>query len=293
LRVKPLLRCLRAGLTACSRSEDEHLAASDTRTLAGRRIVITRAPEQSVELAQTLRGLGAEVLSLPMVHFTGPPQSSELDAAIEALEEFDWLLFTSANAVRFFLARCRQLERWPPATLRLAVVGPATRDALETEGLLAAVAPREFRGEALAAELAGEVAGRRVLLPRSDQAGDELPRLLHAAGAFVTEVVAYSTEPPDSLDFAALEMLRRGDADAITFFSPSAFRHFVESFGPDALRRLTARVALAAVGPVTAAAIREAGLPVAVEAAQATTPALVEALERHFHLPAAGKAPRK
>jgi uroporphyrinogen III methyltransferase/synthase len=269
------------------------LAGHDTRALAGRRIVITRAPEQSAELAQKLRELGAEVLSLPMVRFTGPAQTAEMDGAIAALEEFDWLLLTSANAVRFFLARCRQIERWPPPTLRLAVVGPATRDALESEGLQAAVAPRQFRGEALAAELGSEVAGRRVLLPRSDQAGDELPRLLRAAGAFVTEVVAYSTEPPGSLDSATLEVLRRGDVDAVTFFSPSAFRHFAELFGRDALRRLTARVALAAVGPATASAIREAGLPVAVEAAEATAPALVEALDRHFHLPAAGKGPEK
>ena len=265
------------------------MATNDTRTLAGRRIVVTRAPEQSAELVRALEELGAEVLLLPMVRFTGPPESFELDRAIGALEEFDWLVFTSANAVRFFLARCRELGRWPQAPLRLAVVGPATRDALEAEGLQAAVAPREFRGQALAAEIGGEVAGRRILLPRSDQAGGELPELLRAAGALVTGVVAYATAPPDSLDAPALEALVRGQADALAFFSPSAFRHFAESFGRDALRRLTARVALAAVGPVTAAAIRQAGLPVAVEAADATTPALVAALERHFHLPAAGK----
>jgi len=88
------------------------VAPPDIKTLAGRRIIVTRAPEQSLELARKLEELGAEVLLLPMVRFTGPPQTSELDQAIRVLDEFDWLLFTSANAVRFFLARCRELQRW-------------------------------------------------------------------------------------------------------------------------------------------------------------------------------------
>jgi len=266
------------------------VAAPDMKTLAGRRIIVTRAPEQSLELARKLEELGAEVLSLPMVRFTEPAQTAELDQAIVVLEQFDWLVFTSANAVRFFLARCRQLQRWPQPPLRIAVVGPATQDALEAEGLRPAIAPRDFSGAALAAEIDAEVAGRRILLPRSDQAGGELPRLLRAAGARVTDVVAYSTAQPDAAAGGpVLEALLRGQADALTFFSPSAFRHFADSFGREALLRLSSRVALAAVGPVTAEAIREAGLPVAVEAAQATSAALVAALERHFQLPAAGK----
>jgi uroporphyrinogen III methyltransferase/synthase len=276
---------------ACWRSGVKAVALRENGPLAGRRIVVTRSPQQSAELARKLEELGAEVLVLPMVQFTGPPaeHAAKLDEAIGALTEFDWLLFTSANAVRFFLARCRALQTWPPDLLRIAVVGPATRDALEEEGLRAAIAPHEFRAQALAEEMAVEAAGRRILMPRSDQAGDELPRLLRAAGAIVTDVVAYSNARPDDLGGPAFDALVRGEVDAITFFSPSAFRHFAGSFGNEALRRLSSRAALAAVGPVTAEAIRQAGLPVAVEAAQATTGALVAALERHFQMPAAGK----
>jgi uroporphyrinogen III methyltransferase/synthase len=253
--------------------------------------VVTRSPEQASALAQKLEELGAEVLLLPMVQFTEPPaaQLADLDEAIRALAAFDWLLFTSANAVRFFLARCRALGCWPQEPLRVAVVGPATQDALEAEGLQAAIAPREFRAQALAAEIAAEVAGRRILVPRSDQAGEELPDLLRAAGAIVTDVVAYANARPEEISGPAFEALLRGEADAITFFSPSAFRHFSSLLGSKALRRLTARVALAAVGPATAEAIRQAGLPVAVQAAQATAGSLVAALERHFQMPAAGK----
>jgi uroporphyrinogen III methyltransferase/synthase len=271
------------------------VALPENGPLAGRRIVVTRSPQQSAELARQLEALGAEVLLLPMVQFTDPPaeQAETLDEAIRALAEFDWLLFTSANAVRFFLARCRSLDAWPSDLLRIAVVGPATRDALEEEGLRAAIAPHEFRAAALAEEIAVEVVGRSILMPRSDQAGDELPRLLRAAGAIVTDVVAYSNAQPADLAGPAFDALVHGDADAITFFSPSAFRHFAGLFGNESLRRLSARVALAAVGPVTAEAIRQAGLPVAVEAAQATTGALVAALERHFQMPAGGTGRRR
>ena len=126
-------------------------------------------------------------------------------------------------------------------------------------------------------------------MPRSDQAGDELPELLREAGASVTDVVAYSNVQPDQLAGPAFDALLRGEADAVTFFSPSAFRHFASLFGRDALRRLAARVALAAVGPVTAEAIRQAGFSVAVQAPQATSGSLAAALERYFQAVAAGK----
>ena len=146
-----------------------------------------------------------------------------------------------------------------------------------------------FAAQALAVEIAAEVAGRRILMPRSDQAGDELPVLLREAGAMVTDVVAYCNVQPDELAGPVFEALLRGEADAVTFFSPSAFRHFAGLFGREPLRRLCSRVALAAVGPVTAEAIRQAGLPVAVEAPQATTGSLAAALEEYFQVASARK----
>jgi uroporphyrinogen-III synthase len=251
------------------------------KSLAGRRIVVTRSPLQSEELARRLEDLGAEVILLPMVQFNKLADTTELDEAIANLPEFDWLLFTSANAVRFFLSRCRELGCWPDSSLRIAVVGPATRDALHEEGLVASLAPREFRAAELASEIEPEIEGKHILLPRSDQAGEELPKHLRAAGAIVSDVIAYTNSPGDLPSGLGFESLLRGEADAVTFFSPSAFRHFANLLG-DGLRRLNARVALAAVGPVTAAAIRDAGLRVTIEAGQATTGALVAALERYF-----------
>jgi uroporphyrinogen-III synthase len=259
------------------------LTRAEGKPLAGRRVVVTRAPEQSEELLGLLRDAGAEALSLPMVRFVDPADTAELDRAIGALGSFDWLVLTSANAVQFFLARCRQLGCWPgDEKPKIAAVGPATGKVLEMEGLRTALMPRSFNGAALAHELGAELSGRRVLLPRSDRADAELPTMLRAAGAEVTEVVAYCTVAAESHDASLLQKICQGEVDAVIFFSPSAVREFVRVVGAEAFRRIDERGTLAAVGSVTASAIREAGARAAVEAPKATAASLVQALERHF-----------
>ena len=147
-----------------------------SRTLEGKRIVVTRASAQSKQLRQRLEELGAEVIMLPLVRFLEPENTHELDRAIRSLEGFDWLIFTSANAVTFFLGRCRTLGYRPTVKAKkIAAVGSATRLALEKEGFEVSFVPAEFSGAGLAGELGGAVAGMRVLLPRSDRAGEELP----------------------------------------------------------------------------------------------------------------------
>jgi uroporphyrinogen III methyltransferase / synthase len=263
---------------------------SPGRALSGKRIVVTRATEQAGELARLLAGSGAEVVLAPMVRFVEAEDTSGLDHAIARFKEFDWLLFTSANAVRFFLNRCRAVGYWPlPAGPRIAAVGPATRAAVEAEGLQTSLTPRESSGAALAAEFGAEWKDKQVLVPRSDLAGTELPDRLRGAGAAVTAVIAYRTADPEALDPAQVALLRQGPADAITFFSPSAFRNFAGVVGDEALCRMCARVAFAAVGPTTAAAIRGAGVPVAVEALEATAASLVTELDRYF----AGRSAQK
>jgi len=258
------------------------------RALAGRRIVITRAPQQSEQLNRRLTAMGANVVSMPMVRFVDPVDAVPFDAAIETLAAFDWVLFTSANSVHFFVSRCRALGRWPiPPGLHVAAVGPATQSSLEAAGLHVEFVPRRFSGADLAAELAPKLAGKRVLLPRGDRASPELPDHLRNAGAVVTDVVAYRTVEPDSLnakplDPKALNMIRAGESDAVVFFSPSAFHNFARVLGRDALSGLAEKLTLAAVGPVTAAAIRDSGLQVAVEAAEATSESLISALDDYF-----------
>jgi len=271
------------------------LASTEQAPLGGKRIVITRAPEQAGELSGELERLGAEVLSLPAVTFADPADLTPLDEAIHALRSFDWVVFTSQNAVRFFLKRCRRLGQMPqrdgaPAA---AAVGPATAEAARKESLQLDFVAREFRGIALAEELRAQVAGKRVLLPRSDRAAADLPAALRSSGAEVVEVVAYCTSAPESFDRGVTQAIRRGAVDVVSFLSPSAFHNLAEGIGLETLRKVAGRVALAAIGPVTASTIREAGLTVDIETTESTAASLVAAMTRYFaqRLPSGVKLP--
>ncbi len=259
-------------------------AIDASKPLEGRRIVVTRAVEQSRALAAQLTELGATVIAVPTIAFADPLDSGPLDAAIAEFSSFHWLLFTSANAAHFFARRCRARGVEPKEAqsgtmpVFVAAVGPATSEAAAAEGFMVGHMAEEFQGVELAHELSGEVFGKKVLLPRSDQASDELPAALRQAGAYVTDVITYRTVACDSASPEGVSAIRNGIADVVSFFSASAFRSLAERIGIDALRR----VRIAAIGPVTAAAIREAGLPIAIEAPQATSESFVAALVDYF-----------
>lgn len=264
--------------------------ASAAKPLAGRRVVVTRAPEQAGELLAALEALGAEVLLLPTVEFAPPEDCTPLDRALAQLPNFDWILWTSQNAVRFFASRLRASGRPESAGANFAkvpaaAVGPATAEAAVGEGFRVDYVAKNRTGEALARELAGELPGRRVLLPRSDRADDRLPAALRAAGADVTEVVAYRTAAPNSLDPRVLEGVRGGEVDAIVFASPSAFHNLCRWIPAKELAALSPRVRFAVIGATTSKALREAGVPVEIEARDASAPALANAIASHYQRP--------
>jgi uroporphyrinogen-III synthase len=260
--------------------------------LSGKRIVVTRTLEQARELKARLEELGATVLLLPAVSFSETAGTPEMDRAIASLANYDWVLFTSANAVRFFASHCRKasVDLGEGRGLRCAAVGPATATAAAAEGFTVAYVAREFLGTALAQELGAALAGKRVLLPRSDRAGRALPEALKSVGADVTEIVTYHTGGVGVVDPGVLEAVREARADVITFFSPSAVESLGEELGAEVLSRVGSRAALAAVGPVTAAALRNAGLPVAIEAQMATAESMATAIVKYFEVRTASQA---
>jgi uroporphyrinogen III methyltransferase/synthase len=261
------------------------VAEAFPKTLAGKRIVITRSAAQSEVLAQELSARGAIPVVIPLVSFADPDDFGPLDAAISEIQRFDWMIFTSAQAVRAVVKRTEWLQRsliHAGDEPRIASVGPVTADAVRKAGLPVEYIAETHTGTALAEELGSRLQGAKVFLPRSDRANPDLPPALKRHGALVTEVIAYRTLRPTEVDQEKLRQIAEGAADAVLFFSPSAVQHFAELVGSEQLRALQDRLAITAVGPVTANALRQVGVEHRVLAGDTTTAAVVEALEEHF-----------
>jgi uroporphyrinogen-III synthase len=255
--------------------------------LAGKRIVITRAPEQAVELRQALESLGAEVLLMPTVAFAPPEDLRALDEALSNFSGFDAILFLSKNAVRYIFERCDELgimSRLDSPQRLVAAVGAGTAEAATSRGLQVDYIAKSQGGEALVRELGDRVAGRRVFLPRSDRGDARLSQALREAGAHVTEVIAYRTAAPEATDAGLLARVRRAEADAVVFASPSAFANFSDSVGDDDLAQLSTRMQFAAIGPTTSRAMRDAGVHVAIEASEPSAAGLAGAIAEYYQL---------
>jgi uroporphyrinogen-III synthase len=251
------------------------------KTLAGKRIVVTRAPEQAGELVRTLEHLGAEVTLVPAVAFEPVEDFGPLDRALQELSGFDWVLFTSGNAVRFAALRLKQLGL-PPAARRIAVVGPATAEAARQQGFLVSYIATQHTAHSLANEVRDQVAGRSVFLPRSDRSDPQWIHELERVGAGVTDVIAYRTVPPPAPPAATLNLIRNAAFDVAIFASPSAFHNFDALLGPGSLAKLAGLTHFAAIGPTTAKAMRDAGVRVHIEADETSSTGLADAIVKYF-----------
>ena len=254
-------------------------------SLAGKLVVVTRAPEQAGELIRELERLGAEVLILPTVSFAPPSDWQPVDSALRAIDEFDWILLTSQNAVRFLAQRVRELKLDPKVVETepsIAAIGSATAQAAMESGFRVDYTATVHSGEGLARELQASLKNSRVLLPRSDRADDRLPNLLREAGAQVTEVVAYRTAAPKELDAQIVNRVQRAEVDAIVFASPSAYHNLSDVMGAKRLADLSSRVDFAAIGPTTARALRGAAARVAIEANESSAAGLADAIAKHY-----------
>jgi uroporphyrinogen III methyltransferase/synthase len=259
--------------------------------LKGKRVILTRAVEQSEEWIRALESHGAEVLMLPAIRIVQPETWSLLDRELLRLHEFDWVLFTSRNAVRFVAERLGELDCalccGGTSSPRVAAVGEATAEAVRQRGWQVDCVPQKQDGESLARELHDSLAGRRVLLPRSDRADDRLAIALEKSGAKVREVVAYLTLAPQSFDGPVADRLRRGDVDWAVFASPSAFHNLSHGLGEKEIVALSSRVHFLAIGPTTAKAMRAAGARIELEASAPDAEGVSRALCEYYEPPAA------
>ena len=253
--------------------------------LNGKVVIVTRAAAQSNQLCEELNVRGAIVKLLPLVSFAPPENYDELDAALSTIETFDWILFTSANAVQAVERRGEELGRVLDALAKLppaAAVGPATSGAAEAAGFSVEFVAADHSGAGLARELGAELRGKKVLLPRSDRANPDLPATLRRSGAIVTEVVAYRNLPPCSTDRRKLHESLKDGVDGILFYSPSAVQNFLELLGRERLATVQGRAVMVAIGHATSAALSSVGVQRIARATDTTTKAIVEALEGHL-----------
>jgi uroporphyrinogen III methyltransferase/synthase len=252
----------------------------ETRPLFGRRVLVTRPRAQADDMVRRLEELGAEVLLLPTVEVRDPPDWTPVDRAIAEIARYQWLVFTSVNGVHFFLRRLRQQGRDLRAlgSIRLAVIGPATADALRAYHLEPDLMPGEYRSESLAVELRQRAAGQRLLLARADR-GRELLRDELTQVAEVEQIAVYSQVDTIELDPTIAEQLRRGDVHYVTLTSSNIARSLAQLLDAETVARLRdGSVRIVTISPLTSAAVRELGFPVAAEATEYTSEGVIAAL---------------
>ncbi len=262
-------------------------AARPARALAGHTVIVTRARAQSAGLVRMLEEQGADVLALPVIALVDPEDWSPVDAALDGLCAYDWVVFTSANALDRFLGRARSrgmdMGRLVDemAERKVAAVGPATAARCMEEGIRPDYVPEEAVAESLIDGFASLGLGRgtRVLLPRAQQAREVLPEALRAAGAIIDVVPVYRTMPADA-DPEVVAHIARGDADIVTFTSPSTVRNFLRMFESTDAAGTVRGLRSVSIGPVTSDALRAAGIEPFAEAPEHTSDGLVDALVR-------------
>lgn len=255
---------------------------SEQTSLAGRRILVTRAAEQASALADALASRGAEPVVVPTIEIVAPPSFAELDQALAGLERVDYLLLTSANAVEAVFDRLKALGRDARAlaNLKTVAVGPKSAAALAAHGVAADLVPEDYRAEGVVALLQDRVNGKRLLYPKAAQARDLIPAQLSAAGAEVIAPVAYASVAPAGAADSLHKALAAG-LDLLTFTASSTVKNFVDLLDAKGLA-MAQKIPVASIGPLTSETARTLGFNVVVEPQHATLEDMVTAIKDYF-----------
>ncbi len=255
----------------------------EKKPLLGKTVVVTRAREQAGESAALLQDLGAEVIQFPTIEIHPLADYSGVDAAVDRLGDYDWVIFTSVNGVRLFWERLKAKGKDARALggRLVAAIGPATAEALRAKGVEADLIPEKYVAEGvvegLTARCGKALAGMRLLLPRAAKARDVLPEALGKAGAVVDVLPVYETVPCAERRDEVLKRLQAGEIDCITFGSSSTVENLLGLIPAEELRQYP-NLRLACIGPITAKTLREAGLTCHIQPKEYTIPALAAEL---------------
>ena len=278
-------------------------------TLTGKRILVTRAVRQAGKLSDALRELGATPVEVPVIEIQPAEDFAPLEKAIRQLNSYDWLIFTSANAVSI-LAFNASLEGYSihnSPNLKIAAIGRATAEAVERAHLKVDLVPEDYVAESLvdaflkrhevsghdfsraksaakkegALAPEGNLAGQRILIARAAIARDVIPDALRAEGAIVDVVDAYRNVMPAAAPANLRAALEQG-IDAATFTSSSSVTHLADAAKAAGLAFPFSGVSAISIGPITSQTLREYNWEPAAEASPSDIPGLVEALARYF-----------
>jgi uroporphyrinogen III methyltransferase/synthase len=265
-------------------ASDQSPGPSPQSPLQDKRIVITRSQSQAASFSEKLQSLGAKPIVFPVIQFT-PLSTESLDAALAQFEQYDWLIFTSVNAVDFFFRRVDELKL-TLAMPKVATVGSATAVALQARHINIDYTPDEFVGEALAAGL-GDLTGQKVLLPRAKIGRPQIVNLLRQQGAEVADVALYDTVTAVPSPEALAELAQ--GFDAVTFTSPSSVRNFLkilDNSRPQGFQKplgsLLGQAVIACIGPITAEEARQNNLSVTLTPPEYTIDGLIQDLITYF-----------
>lgn len=262
----------------------EHINWFENKPLLGKRILVTRSREQASDLIEILEDRGAGCIECPTIDVIPPTEPAGLDRAIDSISSFDWIVFSSANAVRFFFDRIfsKGKDIRLLGDIKIAAVGSSTAEELRSLYLNIDLIPDVFRAEGLIDSFSKlDMAGKRILVPRAKVARQTLIEGLEAMHANVTVVTAYETVLPPVRP-EVIDILEVEPADVITFTSSSTVKNFFKAMPEEIRTKLTKTSLIASIGPITSKTARNFGLDVHIEPKESTIPALAEAIEVYF-----------
>ncbi len=261
------------------------LAWFDKRPLFGKRIVVTRARAQASDLVSKLSRLGADCIEIPTIRIAAPEDTAPLKASIENIRNYDWLVFTSVNGVKFFFDTVFDMGKDVRILghLKFACIGPVTKERLKDYGIISDILPETYRAESVVDAFSSvEIENKKILLPRAKQARTILPEELTKMGAQVDEVTAYETRLATEGKEELISLLEKNEIDAVTFTSSSTVSNFMSQLESKDAKKLLTNVVTASIGPITSDTARSLDIKPDIEAKEYTIQGLVDSLSAYY-----------
>jgi len=263
----------------------DELAWFDKRPLFGKRIVITRARAQASSLVSKLTKLGAQCIEIPTIKIVPPEDISPLKKSIENIDNYDWLVFTSVNGVKFFFDTLFDMGKDVRVLghLKFACIGPVTKERLQDYGIISDILPETYRAESVIKAFSNiELKNKKILLPRAKKARTILPEELTKMGAKVDEVIAYETLLDMNKKKELINLLQESKIDAVTFTSSSTVSNFISLLDSKDSRKLLKNIITASIGPITSKTARSLDIEPEIEAEEYTIQGLVDSLLAYY-----------